>query len=199
MKLASSVDTLDDSNLLKLHEGRCRLEQVRPERFRGLTWVELRAILAMLAEESVQVAEKLMEQTMEKRVFHIMRARGESRFSDLLIVTNSWVDGELVPASPRVPDCFCLIAAKVGLLQRLLFNKIVVPAIMEGESSLGVVAGVCAECLHSLGQTDIVDLGDYSAVAKAGIGMIALALRFATLQRRASMPSMRCTGGSAQM
>ena len=47
-KLASHEDTLDDSNMLKLHEGRCRLaEQLRPERFRGLTWVDLRATLAM--------------------------------------------------------------------------------------------------------------------------------------------------------
>ena len=43
-----------------------------------------------------------------------------------------------------------LIAAMVGLFQRLLFNKVLVPAIMEGGSSSDLsssdlVAGVCAQ------------------------------------------------------
>ena len=120
VKLASNEDTLDESNLLKLREGRCRhAEHVRPERFRGLTRTDLRAILAMLAEESVQVPEKLMKQIMEQRVFHIIRTGGESRVADLLIVMNPSVEGEL----PRVADCVCLLAARVRLFQRLLFNK----------------------------------------------------------------------------
>ena len=96
-KLASHEDTLNDSNMLKLHEGRCRLaEQLGPERFRGLTSVDLRAFLAMLAEESVQIPEKLMKQIMEKRVLPIRRTGGESRFADLLSVTNPLVGGRLV-------------------------------------------------------------------------------------------------------
>ena len=66
MKLGSHEDTLEDFNLLKLHERRCRLaEELLPERFRGLTWVDLRAFLAM---ESVQVPVKLMKQVLEKRI-----------------------------------------------------------------------------------------------------------------------------------
>ena len=78
MKLGSHEDTLEDFNLLKLHERRCRLaEELRPERFRGLTWVDLRAFLAMLVEESVQVPVKLMKQIMEKRIapLHAHRRR----------------------------------------------------------------------------------------------------------------------------
>ena len=136
-KLASHEDTLDDSNMLKLHEERCRLaEQLRPERFRRGTWVDL-------------------------RVLHIMSTGGESRFADLLSVTNPWVEGELLSRSPRVTDCACSIAGKVVLLQRLLFNKILVPAIMEGESRADMVAGVCAEC------TDVASSTSATAVRRS--------------------------------
>ena len=108
----------------------------------------------------MQVPEKPMKQIMEKRVLHIMRTGGESRFADLLSVTNPWVEGELVMTCRRVTDCDCSIAGKVGLFQRLLFNKVLVPTSMEGESSSDMVAGVCAECLRSLEQVDVVD---YSA------------------------------------
>ena len=149
--MASHKDTLDDSNMLKLHEGRCRLaEQLRRESFRGLTWVDLLAIFAMLAEGSVRVPEKLMKQIMEKRVLHIMRTGGESRFADLFEHHDPLlVEGELVPTSPRVTDCACSIAGKVGLFQRLLFSKILVPAIMEGESSSDMV-GRCVRKVVAL-------------------------------------------------
>ena len=86
-----------------------------------------------------------------------------------------------MPTSPRVTDCACSIAGKVGLFQRSLFNKILVAAIMEGESSSDTVAGVCAECLRSLEQVDVADLDDYSAAAKGETEMIALALRCITV------------------
>ena len=69
VKLGSHEDTLEDFNLLKLHERRYRLAQeLRPRRFRGLTWVDLLAALATLVEESVQVPVKLMKQIVEKRI-----------------------------------------------------------------------------------------------------------------------------------
>ena len=52
---------------------------------------------------------------------------------------------ELVPTFLRVADCACSIAAMVGLFQRLLFNKVLVPAVVEGGSSSDLVAGVCAQ------------------------------------------------------
>ena len=121
--------------------------QLRLERFRGLTWVDLHAIWEMLSEESVQIFEKLMKQIMEKRVLHIMRTGGGSRFADLLSVTSPWVEGDLLPTSLRVTGCVCSIAGEVGFFQRLLFNKILVLDIMEGESSEDMVAGVRAELL----------------------------------------------------
>ena len=130
MKLGSHEDALEDFNLLKLHERLCRLAQeLRPERFRGLTWVDLRAASAMLVEESVQVPVKLMKQIMEKRIapLHARRRR------------------ELVPTLLRVADCACSVGALVGLFQRLLFNKVLVTATMEGGSSSDLVAGVCAQ------------------------------------------------------
>ena len=113
-----------------------------------------------------------MKHIVEKRMFHIMRTGTESRFADLLIVTNPWVEGDSVPTSPRVADCVCPFADKVGLFQRLLFNKILVPTIMEGESSSNMVAGVCTKCLRSLGQT---------SSTTADVVMTALALRCITV------------------
>ena len=57
---------------------------------------------------------------------------------------------------------------------------------MEGESSSDMVAGVCAECLRSLEQVDVVDLDDYSAAAKGEIEMIALAMRCITVHDAAA-------------
>ena len=95
---------------------------------------------------------------------------------------------ELVPTFLRVADCACSIAAMVGLFQRLLFNKVLVPAIMEGGSSSDLVAGVCVctECLRSLGQVDIVDLNDYKTVVKADIEMTALPLHGITVYHAAA-------------
>ena len=83
-------------------------------------------------------------------------------------------------------DCACSIAGKVGLFQRLLFNKILVPCHHGRESSADMVTGVCAECLRSLEQIDVVDLDDYSAAAKGEIEMIALALRCITVHDAAA-------------
>ena len=80
-----------------------------------------------------------------------------------------------MPTAPRVEDCACSIAAKVGFFQRLLF---------EGESSSDMVAGVRTECLRSLSQVDIVALDDYSAVVD--IEMIALALCCVTVSDAAA-------------
>ena len=64
--------------------------------------------------------------------------------TDTLHLTVSQKKKELEPTFLRVADCACSIAAMVGLFQRLLFNKVLVPAIMEGGSSPDLVAGVCA-------------------------------------------------------